>query len=86
MFSEETAKQFLAERKDYYRALVETWPQVFLEQVTSDRAKQVLDSVREDIEACELGPDVLIAKQIERLHGGKESARYLRALMVGQVR
>ena len=86
MFSEETAKQFLAERKDYYRSLVETWPQVFLEQVTSDRAKQVLDSVSEDIEASELGPDVLIAKQIEQLHGGKESARYLRALMVGQVR
>ena len=46
----------------------------------------MLDGVRRDIEASELGPDVLIAMAVERQHGRLEAANYLHALLLGQVR
>ena len=73
-------------RSPYYRGLVETYPAVFLPGGDEMRRKEVLDGVRRDIEASELGPDVLIAKAIERQHGRLEAAKYLRALLLGQVR
>ena len=73
-------------RKPYYQGLVEVYPLVFLKGVDETRRKEVLDGVRRDIEASELGPDVLIAKAIERKHGRLEAANYLHALLLGQVR
>jgi hypothetical protein len=73
-------------RTQYYRGLVEAYPQVFLNGVGEDRRKAVLDGVRRDVDASELGPDILIARAIERKHGGREAANYLRALLLGRVR
>jgi hypothetical protein len=73
-------------RKQYYRDLVEACPQVFLKGVGEERRAAVLDGVRRDIDASELGPDILIAKAIERKHGQREAARYLQALLLGRVR
>lgn len=73
-------------RKQYYGGLVEAYPQVFLEGVGEERREAVLDGVRRDIDASELGPDILIARAIERSHGRREAANYLRALLLGRVR
>jgi hypothetical protein len=73
-------------RKDYYRELVEAYPQVFLKGIGEDRQQAVLDGVRRDIEASELGPDILIARAIERKHDRREAANYLHALLLGRVR
>jgi hypothetical protein len=73
-------------RKTYYLELVETYPEVFLKGISEDRHPTVLDGVRRDIEASELGPDILIAKAIEREHDRRESANYLRDLLLGRVR
>ena len=42
--------------------------------------------MRRDIEASELGPDIVIAKAIERKHSRLEAANYLQALLLGRVR
>ena len=73
-------------RKQYYRELVEAYPQVFLKGIGEDRREAVLDGVRRDVDASELGPDILIARAIERRHGRREAAHYLRALLLGRVR
>lgn len=73
-------------RKPYYQGLVEAYPLVFLKGVDEARRKEVLEGVRRDIEASELGPDILIARAIERKHGRLEAANYLHALLLGQVR
>ena len=73
-------------RKRYYRDLVEAYPQAFLKGIGEDRRAAVLDGVRRDIEASELGPDIFIAKAIERKHSRLEAANYLQALLLGRVR
>jgi hypothetical protein len=73
-------------RKRYYEELVEAYPQVFLKGIGEDRRDAVLQGVRRDIEASELGPDILIAKAIERKHSRLEAASYLQALLLGRVR
>jgi hypothetical protein len=73
-------------RKRYYRDLVEAYPQAFLKGIGEDRAAVVLDGVRRDIEASELGPDIFIARSIERRHSRLEAAHYLQALLLGRVR
>jgi hypothetical protein len=73
-------------RKRYYRSLVEAYPLVFLKDISEDRRDTVMQGVQRDIEASELGPDVLIAKAIERKHNQHEAANYLRALLLGRVR
>jgi hypothetical protein len=73
-------------RKPYYRELVEANPQVFLKGIGEDRRDAVLDGVRRDVDASELGPDILIARAIEIRHGRLEAANYLRALLLGRVR
>jgi len=90
LFGEERARHFaplLADgRTDYYEALVDSYPQVFVEGIKAERHEITLSGVRRDIAASELGPDVLIAKAIELKHNGLEAARYLRALLLGLVR
>jgi hypothetical protein len=73
-------------RKDYYRELVDAYPQVYLKGIGEDRHPAVLEVVRRDIEASELGPDIVIAKVIERRHDRREAANYLQALLLGRVR
>jgi hypothetical protein len=73
-------------RKRYYRDLVDAYPQIFLKGIGEDRRDAVLDGVRRDIDSSELGPDILIAKLIERKHNRLEAAIYLRALLLGRVR
>jgi hypothetical protein len=73
-------------RKRYYRDLVEAYPQAFLKGIGEDRRAAVLDGVRRDIDASELGPDIVIAKAIERRHDRREAANYLQALLLGRVR
>ncbi len=73
-------------RTKYYRDLVDAYPQVFLKGISEGRRDAVLDGVRRDIDASELGPDILIAKAIERRHNGREAANYLQALLLGRVR
>ena len=90
MFGRAKAEAFSAllngGRKAYYSALLESYPQVFVERVKAERHKLTLEGVRRDIEASQLGPDILIAKGIELKHNGLEAARYLQALLLGMVR
>ena len=73
-------------RKTYYRALAADYPQTFVQGVAEERHAAVLDGVRRDIDASELGPDIVIAKAIERAHDRREAANYLHALLLGRVR
>jgi hypothetical protein len=73
-------------RKRYYADLVEAYPLAFLKGIGEDRRDAVLDGVRRDVEASELGPDIVIAKAIERKHNRREAANYLQALLLGRVR
>lgn len=75
-----------AGRKAYYHELLGAYPQVFLDGVDAARQAIVMDSVRDDIESSRLGPDIVIAKAIERKHNRLEAARYLHALLLGRVR
>lgn len=73
-------------RKAYYAALLEAYPEVFVEAVHAERRPAVLDGARQDIAASQLGPDIVIAKAIETKHNRLEAARYLHALLLGRVR
>ena len=73
-------------RKDYYNNLLASYPQVFVDGVKAERHRAVLEGVQRDIEASQLGPDIVIAKAIELTKGGLEAARYLHALLLGRVR
>jgi hypothetical protein len=73
-------------RKAYYKELVASYPEVFVKGVAEDRKATVLDGVRRDIDASELGPDIVVAQAIERRHGRREAANYLHALLLGRVR
>ena len=73
-------------RKRYYRNLVDAYPLAFLKGVGEDRRDAVLQGVWRDIEASELGPDIVIANAIERKHNQREAANYLQALLLGRVR
>lgn len=72
-------------RKAYYNNLVDSYAQAFVGGVAPERRDVVLAGIRRDIEASELGPDILIAKRIELEQGGLEAARYLQALLLGRV-
>lgn len=90
MFGEARARQFAGllagERTAYYNNLVVSYPQVFVEGIKAERHQITLEGVHRDIEASQLGPDIVIAKGIELEYNGFEAARYLRALLVGLVR
>ena len=73
-------------RKRYYRDLVDAYPQAFLKGIGEDRRAAVLDGVRRDVDSSDLGPDIVIAKAIERRHSRLEAANYLHALLLGRVR
>lgn len=73
-------------RKPYYKSLVQACPQVFVKGVAPARHAEVLAGVGRDIDTSELGPDILIAREIERRHGRLEAANYLQALLLGKVR
>ena len=90
LFGPEKAAQWVqlldAGRKPYYRNLVDSYSQVFVGGINPERRDTVLAGVRRDIEASELGPDIVIAKKMELELGGLEAARYLQALLLGRVR
>lgn len=73
-------------RKAYYKALVQACPQVFVKDLSPERHADALAGVQRDIQASELGPDILIAREIERKHSKLEAAHYLQALLLGKVR
>jgi hypothetical protein len=73
-------------RRAYYKELVTSYPEVFVKGVAEDRKAAVLEGLRSDIDASELGPDILIAQAIERRHERREAAKYLHALLLGRVR
>ena len=74
------------QRKNYYRGLVAEFPDVFLKSFTSSDPKTILQHIDKDIEASEIGPDVLITRGIELKYSRKEAATYLQSLMLGTVR
>ena len=90
VFGTEKAAQFAhlleAGRKPYYKNLVDSYSQAFVGGVAPERRDTVLAGIRRDIEASELGPDIVIAKKMELELGGLEAARYLQALLLGRVR
>lgn len=69
----------------YYKALAEEFSELFVTGVPESRHDAVLDGVRRDIEASRLGPDVLIAREIELKRSRREAAIYLRELMLGRI-
>lgn len=73
-------------RKTYYKDLVDGYPQIFVESLPADRQEKAIERVRSDIDASQLGPDILIAKVIEQKHNRREAANYLHALLLGRVR
>ena len=73
-------------RKDYYNNLVESYPQVFVEGIKPELHGKLLEGVHCDIGASQLGPDIVIAKEIELKLGRLEAVRYLHALLLGRVR
>lgn len=73
-------------RKTYYLELAINHQQVFLKNEKPGKYAAVMEGIRKDVDASERGPDIVIAKAIERLHGPEESARYLRALLLGKVK
>lgn len=73
-------------RKAHYKTLAKDFAEVFLKDVSHPRHDEALAGVYRDIEASELGPDIVIARDIERKHGRLEAARYLQALLLGKVR
>ncbi len=85
---EQTAVQLLEDeqRKDYYRKLVADFPEVFLKTFKSSNEKTIFKNINKDIDASELGPDILIARSIELKYSRKEAATYLQSLMLGTVR
>jgi hypothetical protein len=75
-----------AGRKNYYNNLVDSYPQVFVDGIKHEMHGKLLAGVHRDVEASQLGPDIVIAKAIELGIGGLEAARYLQALLLGRVR
>ena len=73
-------------RKNYYQALVKDFPDIFLKSFAKEQPKTVFDKINEDIESSDLGPDILIARNIELRYSRKEAATYLQSLMLGTVR
>lgn len=73
-------------RKNYYKGLATEFPQVFLEGISEKRQAKVLEGVERDIDGSKLGPDILVARLIEKKVSRREAASYLRALMAGEVR
>ncbi|MDA8226324.1 MAG: hypothetical protein M0T74_01210 [Desulfitobacterium hafniense] len=93
LFGQQHAADFVADelladtgRKSYLMKLAKDYRNVFLENVRPEKHTAVLDSIRQDLEASELGPDIVIAKAVEKSYGREEAARYLLALLLGQVK
>ena len=74
------------QRKAYYRKLVQDYPDIFLKSFATEKPQTVFAKINEDIESSELGPDILIARNIELRYSRKEAATYLQSLMLGTVR
>jgi len=73
-------------RKRYYKALVREFPEIFLKSFTNENESVVLEKIDRDIDASQLGPDILIARELELKYSRKEAATYLQSLMLGAVR
>lgn len=72
-------------RRAYYHRLVDAYPAVFTGRVKPEYHAQALDSIRKDIDASEMGPDIVIAFAIEKEYGTAEAARYLLAIASGRT-
>lgn len=72
-----------AGRKEYYRQLVETNSQMFTKKVRPQQRAEALNRIYQDIEASELGPDIVIAVAVEKKYGRLEVTRYFLALISG---
>lgn len=70
-------------RKAYYRQLVETNPQLFTRRFQPEQRAGALQRIFQDIEASELGPDIVIAAAVEKKYGRLEATRYFLALVSG---
>jgi len=84
--SEQWSSLLTQGRKAYYKNLVDSYSHVFVEGVAVAQRDKVLAGVRRDVDASQLGPDIVIAKKLELEQGGLEAARYLHALLLGRVR
>jgi len=73
-------------RKQYYKGLVKDFPDIFLKSFAAAAPDTVFAKINQDIDGSELGPDVLIARDIELRYSRKEAATYLQSLMLGTVR
>ncbi len=85
---DDTAARLLTEdgRKTYYKELVKEFPQIFLKGFSPERQDRVIDEIYRDIDTSALGPDILIARDIELRYSRGEAAVYLQSLMLGAVR
>mgnify|MGYP007125362399 CR=1 FL=1 len=72
-------------RKDYYRGLLDSCASVFVTGIAPVRHQAVLDGIRRDIDASELGPDVVAIQLIERQLGQRAAADYFQARLLGRV-
>lgn len=72
-----------AGRKEYYRQLVEANSPLFTARVKPEQRAEALGRIFQDIEASELGPDIVIAIAVEKKYGRLEAARYFLALVSG---
>jgi hypothetical protein len=83
--SETIGKNILADDgyKTYYRDLVNTYPYIFIGSLADDKKDEAVKTMLKDIDASELGPDIIIAITIKKKYGKPEAARYLLALAAG---
>ena len=90
LFGERNAEEAMLlrdeNRKRYYKEVVEGCTSVFVAGVAHERHDAIIDGIKRDIDVSQLGPDILIARAIEFKHGRHETANYLKALLLGQVR
>lgn len=73
-------------RKQYYESLVKDSPDIFLKSFASSDPETVFTKINQDIGSSQLGPDILIARDIELRYSRNEAATYLQSLMLGTVR
>ncbi len=85
---DDAAARLLTEdgRKIYYKGLVKDFPRIFLKGFSLEREESVAGEIYRDIDASTLGPDILIARDIEARYSRQEAAAYLKSLMLGAVR
>lgn len=72
-------------RKAYFQQLVDSCAAVFVTGIAPERHQAVLEGIRRDIDASELGPDTVAIQLIERQLGQRAAADYFQARLLGRV-